>query len=974
MTKESTKKLSIRNRKMWMALFLGLLAWSCDFQNPSKFETPTWYLDLKLPLTSEAYSLRTLTDNDLIVTTPDSQGFQLVFEGQLPDTSIDPNYLQIPINQDIQPQQDPISSPTVDFALDTTINIIIPVGASGLFDIDSAQVFNVPNANNIRVLGSHWNTLAAYFDTLIEVNIGIPGVDPSLLPGFITSIDKFLIVENSAADTSLFETTLLNNGCPTDVENVVFRLLTDTKTPVDTLASHTSSAVQKDSTFNELTSLSRDTLGTAIQMQIGFNLQSVADNDTITVNAGDSVKINIAIHFRIDGIDGAIVTTAETDLAPDMPALAFPSDIELYSGSFSTNTPIGVNGISVTNLRNTFPFDLDFYLNFRNFIPPAGQDSIKIDTLLIKNGSPIAKTWKLDGYTFRNPDNPDSAVTSMEVELHAVLTEQEMVIPLDGSDLGSFSIRIQVNEFHFDSLQATIIETFPPTSQEMTGMPQGFSGMSFTDVRIEFEMLNQIQLPVKMNIAIVGVDESGDSSRVSVLASMGSPANAADTARTIIRLWREGTTTLIYASPGDSMWTDSTTVPPSAGETNIVQLLSSNPADIFVDAAARIDGRGTIVAGASIGGMYRMIAPFAVRMDEMTFIPVIKTKLEPMAHDSRALIRSSLNQASLITDIVNHIPVGGELAILLSNNIHFPMDTTREMLNAYRDTMVVRRGWNPADSLYIIRSCDSLDPAIGNIYIFNIMDDFSECKDGLIYLVRSTGTAVDSAISYVDTLAKVILPDPAKLYSDTSSTHHPGAVLEPGRITYTSTIDTTRIQLMTDPGDHYVVPRFHLNGSDGRQVFISYNDYISIISSVVFRISSTGMFATQPTELVLQYPNGGESLPMSQTKIVRWKTFGKSNQVNLHYGVGMNLDPSDEADWGPIAIEIANVDSFLWTPITTPGIFELSPTERDSLRLKISIPNKTIYDVSGWYFRVTEGGQNASGNPIISGKNARVRR
>ena len=952
----------------FLFVLLLLIFSACDFQSPASFEMPTWFMDLKIPITNQSYPLSNMAGSDFIDPTSDSSGFQIMFQGDLPNTSIDPSYLQVPINQDIQPDATPVSGITVDFLVDTTISFTLPFGQSGFFDIDSLQQFNIPNNFDHRILTSTWNVIAANFDTLIRLDLNIPEIPSSQLPEFITSIDKFIVIEDVANDSSLFSSRIINNGLPSDIENVRFSLLTDTSTPMDTLANHTRSSVTKDNQYAETTSLSRDSLGSGIRMEMGFSLQQVTTVDTLTINAGDSVQANVSVRIRIAGIDGAQVTTSRTDVAPELSPVDFPSDIELYSGTFSANTFGDINTISVNGLKSTFPFDIEFYMHFRNFIPPAGSDSVKIDTVLNANLNPISKTWKLDGYTFANPANPDSALRTLKIDMRAILTEQQTVIPLDGSDLGSFDIGVEVTEFHFDSLQANLIQSFPPSSQQMTGMPQGFSGMAFTDVRIEFEMLNQIQLPVNLDINLIGVNGFGDTSRVAVVANVGNPTNATDTVKTIIRLWKNGTTTLVYNTPSDSTWSDSTTVAPGIGETTIVDLLSSNPANINVDAAATIDGRGNIVVGASIGGSYRLIAPFEVRMDPMTFIPQTESPLSEMTHETRSLIRNSLLEASLNTNVTNHIPVGGEISILQSNQTYFPLDTTQEALNAFRDSMVVKQGWQPTDSLYIMTSCDSMNPMLSNVYIFGIMDDFRSCVNGLTYLVKANNSTIDTVISYVDTLVKIILPDPLSLYTDTSSTGHPGSVLQSGFISHSSIIDTNRVRLMTDPGEHYIVPRFHLNGTNGNAVYLSMQDYIGISANIVFRVSNTGVFESPPDELVIQYPNGGESLIMNQTYIIRWNSYGTIKEVDLRYGVGSSLNPADEVEWNEIQLAIANVDSFSWTPITTNGIFDIPPGDRDSLRLRISVTGSDIFDISGWYFTVEENGRQEKklANPHLS--------
>ncbi|HJL79353.1 MAG TPA: hypothetical protein QF355_08645, partial [Candidatus Marinimicrobia bacterium] len=61
---------------------------------------PTWYVDIQLPLLQERYDLEGMVDSVQIFLTPDS-GMQLVFEDTLPSTSIDPDWLEVPVGAEI---------------------------------------------------------------------------------------------------------------------------------------------------------------------------------------------------------------------------------------------------------------------------------------------------------------------------------------------------------------------------------------------------------------------------------------------------------------------------------------------------------------------------------------------------------------------------------------------------------------------------------------------------------------------------------------------------------------------------------------------------------------------------------------------------------------------------------------------------------------------------------------------------------
>ena len=102
---------------------LSLFALSCDFENPLAFEMPTWFFELSFPLVQQKYSLEKMVDNKQIFSTPDSIGMQLMFEGELPNTKIGTDILEVVINQNIDYEQIPVTAPSFSFSIDTTINL-----------------------------------------------------------------------------------------------------------------------------------------------------------------------------------------------------------------------------------------------------------------------------------------------------------------------------------------------------------------------------------------------------------------------------------------------------------------------------------------------------------------------------------------------------------------------------------------------------------------------------------------------------------------------------------------------------------------------------------------------------------------------------------------------------------------------------------------------------------------------------------
>ena len=245
------------------------------------------------------------------------------------------------------------------------------------------------------------------------------------------------------------------------------------------------------------------------------------------------------------------------------------------------------------------------------------------------------------------------------------------------------------------------------------------------------------------------------------------------------------------------------------------------------------------------------------------------------------------------------------------------------------------------------------DSAKGDIYSFNVMSDSSQCVNGMKYLVKKTvGVSVDTVISYVDTLFRVLLPSPQEYYSDTSTVGRPGQVSIPGITSYTSVIDTSRIFLLTDYGSHYTVPRFSFNQTGDQSVFFSKFDEIDIKSFITFRVASSGVLGKTENDIVLLYPNGGETLFAGTDYMIRWKTYGEVSNVNIHYAIGKNVT---EDQWQEIEMNLSNIDSLSWTPSVIA----------DSVRIRIQDTNSKLNDISGWYFSIS-GGQYSRNSSLIN--------
>ena len=988
---------------------------ACDFDIPEKFEMPTWYLDLKIPLVQTRYQMADISDSSAgIFLTDDSLGFKIIQEGEMPATEL-PDLPSVPlgldqaiasgeisgISMDIELPEITISQridvvaygqqiypDTTDWTIDTSIFLYDdpltgdPVYLDTTIWIAAYTPFAFPDTVSHVLEANHYDSLivAAFngamdllssaLDTTIDLGLSsIPLPDD---PPIIASVDTLIIA--SHATNSVYRTLFKNNGIPTDLVGVYSRMVAGSSEPLsDTLANHNQiPSISQGVTYADTTDLSGKGLTSFLKMATNMSLNS-ALTDYVTIPPG-SLYVDFNITFKMAGIDSIDVTTNNYSMSDgiEMPPMELPemdmsesgiSKMEIYRNVLKNDgAAYNENKLIIRDLASSFPFEMNFLLNFQNFSPTPDGDSVKIDTVL-RNGIEINKTFDLRGYTLQSTDGdnnndgwPDSAFTSFDLVLDITIPEQKASIPLDGSPLGEFTMNMKLEQLSFSSISANLYMEMPaePTEQEF---PAGFTGAIPTEAVFEIIFKNQIRLPIKMVMEFKGYNSLGELTYVPVIIdTIGFPLtnSNSDTAMTIIGLSKLGTTITIYESVYDSLPSYSVINAPCDTCSSIIDLLASNPVQMIITPEVKVDGRGSIEANKAIAGGFRVTIPFVLQLEPMTFMGGTATEIDTFDHDTRYKIRNSLLETELVSTITNALPFGAEVSVLMSNDSLFPTDTTATQLAIFRDSLAVRGILNATDSLYILRKCSDISPDSGLVYIFNVMTDFSECFDGLPYIVKYNGSGTDTIISYVDTLFKFSLPNPESFYGADDSTGYPeGMVAVPGNGVYASTIDTSQIFLLTDFGSHYTMPRFHLPGTDSVGVFLSVEDYLEISSFITFRLSSSGAFGEAKPELIITYPNGGQTLYNDQTYEILWSVGGSSSEkVDLYYSTHGDSTTYNSANcvltdnWTEIESGLDNLGSYSWN-LATSGL-----SETDSLRLKIVSSNGKACDINGHYIKI----------------------
>ncbi|MGY8787769.1 MAG: hypothetical protein ACKVH5_05685, partial [Fidelibacterota bacterium] len=249
----------------FLAIFLmGTMA--CDFDIPDKFEMPTWYIDLKIPLVQTRYEMADISDSSAgIFLTDDSLGFKIIQEGEMPATEL-PDLPSVPlgldqaiasgeisgISMDIELPEITISQridvvaygqkiypDTTDWTIDTSIFLYNdpytgdPVYLDTTIWIAAYTPFSFPDTVSHVLEANHYDSLivAAFngamdllssaLDTTIDLGLSsIPLPDD---PAIIASVDTLIIA--SHASNSVYRTLFKNNGIPTDLVGVYSRMV-----------------------------------------------------------------------------------------------------------------------------------------------------------------------------------------------------------------------------------------------------------------------------------------------------------------------------------------------------------------------------------------------------------------------------------------------------------------------------------------------------------------------------------------------------------------------------------------------------------------------------------------------------------------------------------------------------------------------------------------------------------------------------
>ena len=1043
----------------------------CDFDVPDEFVMPIWDIELKIPLVQTRYEMTDISNPDAgIFPTDDSLGFKIIQEGTMPATQL-PALPAVPVelDQNISSGEIPGLSFNIDLpaiGVNQKIDVVlygatiyqdtakwceviqIPI-SDPPFTMDSlvcfvdsttgdtlGRLFSFPTDSIRHMKASNYNSLiVAIFDSVMgiisstidtTIDLGISSIPLPSDPAIIASVDTLIIAESE--ENSIYKTRFKNNNIPTDLRNIASYIVTDNDYPInDSLANHNiDSTISAGQTYQKITNLSGRGLTSFLKMYTDMSLTEAPFESIVQIQPG-SLYVDFEMIFQMAGLSDISVITNNVSLSDglELEPIVLPemdmaetgiSRMEIYrnvlADNVANNPSVRVNRLQIIDLKSTFPFPMNFFIDFKNFVPSSSDgEKVRIDTTLRNGDGAINKIFNMEGHRLQSisgdndgPDGlpcpsyedwltgncdddgwPDSSFTEFDLQLDISIPKDTLRIPLDGTPLGGFSMGMKLDKLEFESIGAAMYMELPSDPQEQE-FPPGLSGAIPTEASMEIIFKNQIKLPIQMLMEFRGYNSLDELTYVPIdIDTIGMPRTSlnTDTSVTNIKLDKNGTTISIWESVNNYNSGDIPNLQRVNGLcdtcSSIIDLLGSNPVKMLINPQVKVDGRGELSGNKAIAATFRVTIPFALQLEPMTFMGGTATKIEAFEHDTRSKIRKGLKETNLVSNITNALPFGAEVAILMSNDSMFPADRTVEQLSLFRDTLATLGSLLPSDSLYIIRRCKNLSPDSSNgIYIFDVMTDFSECIDGTPYVIKTNGSGVDTIISYVDTLFKFFLPNPTEYYlsgGDTTIYHYfnydslnnvyldsveyaDGMVVIPGTGTYFSVIDTSKIKLLTGYGDNYTMPRFYLPGTGNTGVFLSVHDYLDIGSFITFTLSSDGALGSPSNELFITYPNGGQTFTNSDSLEILWSSFGNTSEtLDLWYSNSDVSDPTfDSTKYLPRNCTVTEGWVEIASDIENTGSYKWSLTGvpiSDYLRIKI-IESKSspACDINGHYVKI----------------------
>ena len=565
--------------------------------------------------------------------------------------------------------------------------------------------------------------------------------------------------------------------------------------------------------------------------------------EAINSETGDNGKLSISMEINADEIGEVIVeiTAGIQDILNESIPSPAPISLPGFNGfnikgvKVAEATPEYANEL-VMNMNSDFIVPIDFVINMDNFFDSDGNSLSKIIQISGESQTIIS----LADYLIANDANESQTFTDINISYDFNIEPGEYsIIPVDNKlNMGSISYSAVMSDLKlaYISAIADSLDFAPSESTPIEDIPTGFEGFELFDIQMVIDLYNQIGIPVVLDFEISGEKAGVSIDPVKLAANINAPSSLndclyeiGDTARTIISIDRNYQITNKYCGVDTSNLISSDTLNYEEEElSSFIDLMNFAPDQMEMNAGVWINGTGKLAPATNIWGTFEMIAPlgFIFRKD-LSFMPEANmTTLEPFDRSTADQIDTALVSALLNVEIENSSPIGGDMALLISDSTYFPL---------YLDSLVV--GNTQYDSLLSVFN-DSLETDIAYTQYEILESDDNKALRIDFY------DADSSQQFWIGRLFNLEFEGPDSVDFNTGFVNP----LYPKINLNSMEIDTIRMGWLTEDDTHYMVPMITFSSTNGTPRTFQTSNFLHMKSFITMTLSSKGILGGGSTE------------------------------------------------------------------------------------------------------------------------------
>lgn len=551
---------------------------------------------------------------------------------------------------------------------------------------------------------------------------------------------------------------------------------------------------------------------------------------------GDHGKLSISMEIMADEIGEVVVEISAgiQDILNESIPSPEPISLPGFDGFSIKGVKVGESTAEYPNqlamtINSDFIVPIDFIINMDNFFDDDGNslsESIEI------SGNSMTKI-ELSDYIIAQNNSQSQSFSDINISYDFSIEPGEYTIsPIDNKlNMGGINYSAIMSDLKlaYISAIADSLDFAPSESTPIEDMPTGFQGFELFDIQMKIDLYNQIGIPVVLDFEISGEKPGISIDPVKLATQINAPNSLddcsyeiGDTARTIIFIDRNYQITNKYCRVDTTNLISSDTLSYKEEElSSFIDLMNFAPEVMEMNAGVWINGEGKLAPGSNIWGTFEMIAPlgFIFRKD-LTFMPEANmTILDPFDRSTAEQIDTALVSALLNVEIENSSPIGGDMALLISDSTYFPL---------YLDSLV--EGNSQYDSLLTVFN-DSLETNIA-------YTEYEILESNTNRALRIDFYDSDSTHQFwIGRLFELEFEGPDSVDMNTGFVNP----LYPQINLNSLEIDTIRMGWLTEDDTHYTVPMITFSSTNGTPRTFQISNYLHLKSFITMTLSSKGI-------------------------------------------------------------------------------------------------------------------------------------